>query len=210
VEFPEAQTCCGQMHGNTGDAEHGQRLVRRWERVFEGSQVVVSLPGTRSGTPSSGARGLSTCSSWRRKVAASDMEPTRILVVANRTAATPLLLDEVRACAAAGPCRFTLLIPDADNRTAADWTLDLALPLLEQAAGAPVEGIVSGPYALEAVYDAVRDGSFDEVIVSTLPRRFSRWINRDLPRLIESLGMPVTVVGASAEAPTSAGTSASR
>jgi hypothetical protein len=139
------------------------------------------------------------------------MEPTRILVVANRTAATPLLLHEVRARVAAGPCRFTLLVPDADNRTVGDWTLDHALPLLEEAADGPVKGLVGGPYALEAVYDAVRDGGFDEVIVSTLPRRFSRWIDRDLPRLIESLGLPVTVVGASeAEAPTSSGTSPSR
>jgi L-lactate dehydrogenase complex protein LldE len=42
VSFPEAQTCCGQMHGNTGYAEHGQQLVRRWERVFSDAEVVVS------------------------------------------------------------------------------------------------------------------------------------------------------------------------
>ena len=35
VAFPEAQTCCGQMHGNTGYEEHGRALVERWERVFE-------------------------------------------------------------------------------------------------------------------------------------------------------------------------------
>src|ERR1044072_8561448 len=42
VVFPEEQTCCGQMHGNTGYAEHGSALVQRWERVFEGYDVVVS------------------------------------------------------------------------------------------------------------------------------------------------------------------------
>jgi L-lactate dehydrogenase complex protein LldE len=42
VDFPEAQTCCGQMHGNSGYAEHGEALVRRWERVFAGAEVVVS------------------------------------------------------------------------------------------------------------------------------------------------------------------------
>jgi L-lactate dehydrogenase complex protein LldE len=42
VAFPEEQTCCGQMHGNTGYAEHGGALVRRWERVFDGHDVVVS------------------------------------------------------------------------------------------------------------------------------------------------------------------------
>src|SRR5439155_2478401 len=42
VVFPEEQTCCGQMHGNSGYAAEGQRLARRFERVFAGAEVVVS------------------------------------------------------------------------------------------------------------------------------------------------------------------------
>jgi L-lactate dehydrogenase complex protein LldE len=42
VVFPEAQTCCGQMHGNTGYEELARSLVERWERVFDGIEVVVS------------------------------------------------------------------------------------------------------------------------------------------------------------------------
>jgi L-lactate dehydrogenase complex protein LldE len=42
VAFPEAQTCCGQMHGNTGYTELGGALLERWERVFAGEEVVVS------------------------------------------------------------------------------------------------------------------------------------------------------------------------
>jgi len=34
VDFPEAQTCCGQMHVNTGYQERGLALARRFERVF--------------------------------------------------------------------------------------------------------------------------------------------------------------------------------
>jgi L-lactate dehydrogenase complex protein LldE len=42
VVFPEGQTCCGQMHGNTGYEELGRSLAERWERVFYGEEVVVS------------------------------------------------------------------------------------------------------------------------------------------------------------------------
>jgi L-lactate dehydrogenase complex protein LldE len=42
VEFPEAQTCCGQMHGNSGYEEQGQALADRWERVFSDCELVVS------------------------------------------------------------------------------------------------------------------------------------------------------------------------
>ncbi len=42
VDFPEGQTCCGQMHGNSGYASHGEALVQRLERVFEGAETIVS------------------------------------------------------------------------------------------------------------------------------------------------------------------------
>ena len=42
VAFPEGQTCCGQMHGNTGYEELGEGLLHRWERVFGDEEVVVS------------------------------------------------------------------------------------------------------------------------------------------------------------------------
>ena len=124
---------------------------------------------------------------------------TRVLVVAHRTAATPRLLDEIRARARRSHCSFTLLVPrpywDPDTDEAAA-TLELALPLLEEAAGEHVEGIVGDSDPLAAVQRAVAAGGFDEIIISTLPVRVSRWLRRDLPHRVESLGLPVTVVTA--------------
>jgi hypothetical protein len=119
---------------------------------------------------------------------------TRILVVANRTAAAPQLLDEIRRRRENGPCAFALLIPDVRDRKAADWTLETALPLIERKAGSRVEGLVGGADPFTSVQEAVRDGHFDEIIVSTLPKKTSKWLRRDLIGRIESLGLPVTAI----------------
>jgi len=42
VVFPVEQTCCGQMHGNSGYAAEGEALAQRFARVFAGEEVVVS------------------------------------------------------------------------------------------------------------------------------------------------------------------------
>ena len=123
----------------------------------------------------------------------------KILIVAHRTAATPSLLERVRERAAEGPCRFTLLVPrpllDADTDETA-ITLELAIPLLEQAAGSHVAGLLGDADPYHAVTAALAGGGFDEVIISTLPARVSRWLHLDLPARVERLGLPVTVVTA--------------
>jgi hypothetical protein len=117
-------------------------------------------------------------------------------VVANRTAATPRLLEEVDRRARAGPCSFALLVPDAPSRKAADWTLEAAIPLLERAAGGEVQGLAGEPEAdpFDAVERAIHEADYDEIIVSTLPKQRSKWLRRDLIRRIEGLGLPVTPV----------------
>src|SRR5919204_6728036 len=95
--------------------------------------------------------------------------PARVLIVAHRTAATPLLLNAVRARAARSPCSFTLLVPrpywDPDTEEA-EVTLELAIPLLEDAAGGQGEGLIGDVDPFPAVRGVLERQAFDEVIVS--------------------------------------------
>jgi L-lactate dehydrogenase complex protein LldE len=50
VVFPEEQTCCGQMHLNSGYAGEAARLGRRFVRIFEGYEAVVSPSSSCVGT----------------------------------------------------------------------------------------------------------------------------------------------------------------
>ena len=119
---------------------------------------------------------------------------TRVLIVANRTASTHRLIEAVGRRAKASPCEFALLIPDVTDRKAADWTLETAQRSLRSAARGKVEGLVGGPDPFESVKEAVHEGDFDEIIISTLPRRVSKWLRRDLIRRVEGLGLPVTAI----------------
>ena len=42
VEFPEDQTCCGQMHSNTGYGDEAIPLIRRFVKAFRDAEVIVS------------------------------------------------------------------------------------------------------------------------------------------------------------------------
>ena len=139
----------------------------------------------------------------------SSGQAARVLIVAHRTAATPALIETVRERAQRSPAKFTLLVPnpahglhrvvdpeDVDANEARD-TLELAIPLLEEAAGAKVEGKIGVAEPLAAIQDEVNlAGPYDEVIISTLPKTVSRWLRLDLPHKVAGLGLPVTTVTA--------------
>jgi L-lactate dehydrogenase complex protein LldE len=50
VEFPQAQTCCGQMHVNTGYLRDALPLVRRYAEVFSGYEAIVVPSGSCTGS----------------------------------------------------------------------------------------------------------------------------------------------------------------
>ena len=62
--------------------------------------------------------------------------------------------------------------------------------------GGHVEGIVGDAEPLAAIQDAINLHGFDEIIISTLPTRVSRWLKLDLPSKAAGLGLPVTTVTA--------------
>jgi hypothetical protein len=76
----------------------------------------------------------------------------------------------------------------------ASGVLEEALPKLAQAAGNNVTGSVGDPEPLMAIQDAVNLGEYDEIIISTLPPRLSRWLKLDLVSKTRALGLPVTHV----------------
>jgi hypothetical protein len=131
------------------------------------------------------------------------MEPARVLLVANRTAADFALVEAVRVRGLGRRVAFHLVVPatprglhrvvdpEVTGRTAAAERLRSALPLLSEAAGSEVTGHVGDANPLAAVSDALNLQGFDEIIISTLPWRLSRWLRIDLPSKIRGLGVPV-------------------
>ena len=144
------------------------------------------------------------------------------LIVANQTLDSAGLLELLREHMAAGPVEFWLAVPatpvkdlasnvvavpmpvmggvltlpepPAEARKLAEAKLAAALKKLADA-GITAHGAVLDPDPLRAVEEAMTVRAFDEIIVSTLPPRFSRWLHHDLPgRLQEKYDLPVTQI----------------
>jgi hypothetical protein len=86
--------------------------------------------------------------------------------------------------------------PEDTGADEAQGVLSDALPKLTDAAGGEVTGSIGDAEPLMAIQDALNLGSYDELIISTLPRRASRWLKLDLVSKAKGLGLPVTHVEA--------------
>ncbi len=135
-------------------------------------------------------------------------KPVRVLVVTDRTAATPALVEAIRARAERGPAQFRVLVPNPakaeshplhperhDKAAEAERVLAQALPALEAVAGGPVVGSVSVRHdPMDAIEETLYDAPVDEIILSMLPHGVARWLHVELPGRVKHLGLPVTTV----------------
>jgi hypothetical protein len=136
-------------------------------------------------------------------------DKAKVLVVANRTAESPELLQALHTRAVRGPCEFVLLVPSTPHGLAwAANTHDTGTEEAEQhrtafldelrGEGLDVTGAkVGDPDPLAAICDECNFNEYDELIVSTLPLKLSKWLRVDLPRKAgAATGLSVThVVG---------------
>ena len=133
-------------------------------------------------------------------------EKAKVLVVANRTAGSPELLEALKGRAEQGPAEFTLLVPATPHGLA--WAADMHAGEAEarghldelaetiRAAGVDLrEAKVGDADPLAAAADECNFTSYDEVVVSTLPLHLSKWLRVDMPRKVAAAtGLPVTHV----------------
>lgn len=143
----------------------------------------------------------------------------RYLVVANQTLGGDELIGLIDKRAKCEVCEFFLVVPATPlidfapvgavpmmgglpvlpespqhARQVAEERLQAALTQLREA-GVVVDGRVGEPDPVQAVGTTCKGRKFDEIIVSTLPNRLSRWLGQDLPRRLErKSGLPVTHV----------------
>lgn len=147
----------------------------------------------------------------------------KVLIVANETIGGHDLAAAVADRLTDGECTFHLVVPVPPNPPSA---VAVGLAAIECAAaididpanqhevarqrlacgiewlqglGAQADGEVGPSDGVSAVCAVIERERFDEIIVSTLPSRISKWLRQDLPHRIErKVDVPVAVVTAGA------------
>jgi hypothetical protein len=120
-----------------------------------------------------------------------------VIVLANRTAAAPELLEALVQRRDRGPITATLVMPaggpGSADRAAAKERMEAALEAWRAAGIDTCDGVVCDPSPLEALEEVWDPMRHDEVVVCTLPGRSSKWIRGDLPHSVARFtGVPVT------------------
>ncbi len=130
------------------------------------------------------------------------------LIVANQTIGGDQLTAKLDELTSAGPCTFRFLVPVTDTEGLHQWDyppIDRLIPDAHRIAAALAQGRLehelarlrrAGIEASGEVVDALPirraqelldQEHFDGIVVSTLPRRLSRWLVTDLPHRVARL-----------------------
>ena len=142
----------------------------------------------------------------------TEQTAARVLVLADRTAADPALLEALRARAEKGPAQFRIVVPNPapaewhpmhperrDRAEVAERALAQALPAIQAEVGGRVIASVSIRHDPMDVVDAVMfHEPIDEIIVAQAPHPVERWFHVDLPHRLAHLKVPITVVDVAA------------
>jgi hypothetical protein len=134
----------------------------------------------------------------------------RYLVVANQTLGGEHLISKVRQLMAEGPCQFHIVVPATPAGEQLTWTEGEAAAIAQdrldrglarfRALGAEADGEVGDKNPILAIRDAL-NGTFDEIVLSTLPPGISKWLKLDLPsRVASHFNLPVTHLVGESEA----------
>jgi hypothetical protein len=140
----------------------------------------------------------------------------RYLIVANQTIGGEQLTAKLDELAAASSSTFRFLVPVTDTEGTHQWDyppIDRLIPDAHQIARVLAEarlehelarlrrseieadGEVVDALPVDRAKEVLHEEHFDGVVVSTLPRRLSRWLIWDLPHRIASVAdVPVTHV----------------
>jgi hypothetical protein len=104
------------------------------------------------------------------------------------------LLDEVKRRAGSG-CEIALMVPSERHPEAPDWTPEAALRLVRRAAGdRPVTLVDCGEDAAATIGALAERGECDEILLCTPREHHEHWHRHTLPKRIQALGIPVTVI----------------
>jgi hypothetical protein len=130
-------------------------------------------------------------------------DATRVLVLANRTADSLQLREALLERREQGPIAVTLLVPAAWEAQDPHGGMETGRRRVRAAldrlrdTGLDVQCRVGDPDPVTALREAWDPERYDEVIVSTLPSRVSKWLQIDLPRRAGRItGVPVRHVEA--------------
>jgi hypothetical protein len=111
-----------------------------------------------------------------------------VIVLANRTAAAPELIEALVSRSERGPIHATLVMPatgpGSAERAAAGKRLEATLEAWRAAGIERCDGVVCDPVPLEALAEVWDPMRHDEVIVCTLPGQSSKWLRGDLPNAV--------------------------